>query len=655
MKILVFVACLLIVYVAAQIEEYPDLTGSSLYSKLVEDWSYAYTIASDVSITYNTTTNYTLQSKSVELMHGIDIDWTAAGDTDQYIAPITGFPIVIGYNIALINGTLLLTRELLLKMVTNTTMRWNDPDLLALNPSLSRVTATVRILFDKNPSTINKLIIDYLYGHNQTLNNTGYWQDIAAGKHVLVDGYSAVVSGLSVSSNSMAFFPYPIIKSYQSSGAISLAEIEDINVVARHTDDISLDIAEGTSSSILSAEGSTSNWPLRVFGYLVYDQSIMECTEAIEILRFFYWKVNNTHLASRTKDNGFYTFDDISHDTIKSFLLTAKCQGSTDVLYYTNLSDSKRSTFIFVVSCVFTALFVGLVMSAWMITDKRYRFVFGTIFSRCVVLVGLMLSFAAYVLWWYPPSSDAICKGRTWLLNLGFTNVVTAVFMYSVIRSLGAKAKKLGRGDGLPPHIIVAFYVAFEVMEIIVLLIWTEGEGMTSRQVDVDPILWTRVYECSSSTGYADLLQLIYYCCISLFGLFVIFKRYDPKSMSQEDSRWLLMALYCQILLFVILMILTRINVWDDDTLYPVYVSFYLLTISMVIFAFFLPEIIRTLKKIAKSGSDNSSKEKSSTSADNKLARTQSAYELERKSSARTLSIEMSPPTNKIEVEASTS
>jgi hypothetical protein len=136
-------------------------SGSGLYDGINDEWTFAYKIASDVNIEYSSNAFASLENATEPIMvDHLSIDWTHL-PKDIFLVPVLQFPIAIVFNIPMLTGTLNLTRELLVKMIINDTMTWNDPDLVAMNPSLEGIVLSVRMVRIFNNLINNRFLIPH--------------------------------------------------------------------------------------------------------------------------------------------------------------------------------------------------------------------------------------------------------------------------------------------------------------------------------------------------------------------------------------------------------------------------------------------------------------------------------------------------------------
>jgi len=332
-----------------------------------------------------------------------------------------------------------------------------------------------------------------------------------------------------------------------------------------------------------------------MFGYLAFNQKSSESINLTTIFRFFYWALNNKGLEARIQLKGFRTFDSDTYSALKEHLLDAVNSDDTALLHFTNESSVTRTNAIFAICVVFMSIFIILVVVAWLMTEEDYRRKATAVINRIIMIFGLAISFAAFIIWWYAPSETSLCYARTWLLGIGYTNVIASVYIYSITMNTMHRKSKIKTNMFSTSQLLLSYFL-LEALEIVILIIWTVVENPVSQEIVTDPLAWTTIYTCNDSNGTMQIIQLVYFCAISLFGCGVIYRHW--KKYSPEDTRWILMALYNQLMVFVQLIVITQILNLDDNQLYVIYVPSFLFAEANVVFSFFLPGLLRKLKEV---------------------------------------------------------
>lgn len=559
-----------------------SFSGPLLYEALTNEWTFAYGIASDVLVNYTETTTDSL-NQTITTDRNIDF-----ANLDKFLFPVIQYPMTIVYNLPLLNGTLKLTRGLVQRMLTNDTMRWNDPDLLMYNPSLSTVGTYVRLFIDSGSSPTNQMLIDYFF--DNATNQNGSWRGLAVPKHLVKD-YTSVIAAIGLSFNTMAFLHGPYVTTLNNQNVKFAHIIDGVNELSPL---VVPNVKMVSYGNVMRADvqDPNSSWPFIMFAYSGFDSYTESCDESLVLMRFLYWSLGNPHLDDQTTQKGFNLFDHTSYEILKQHMKSAKCNDKV-LLAYNNLSTGTRSNAVFGISLVLMTFFLVLVGSGYILrSDKKKPIV---IINHLVVVIGLVLSLISFVIWWFSPSQTWICQSRFWLIGFGYTNVIASIYIYAFSMNALLSQKGISRMMLTTRNLVVA-YIVLEVLELFLLILWQVIEEPRSSEVVVDPINWQSTYVCQTNGNNLELVQLVYFCLISLFGAYVILKFW--KKSSPENTRWLLVALYDQLFAFLPLMIFIKTQNFEDSELYNLTVPVYLFAIANVICAFFGVKLINKIKSL---------------------------------------------------------
>lgn len=286
-----------------------QLSGSSLYQDVIEQYAFAYEVASlGTKIAYAVRENATFDDGMIVTSH-LDVNRDLL-DKGVVFIPLMHTPIAIIYNIPNLVGKLNLTRNLLLKMITNDSFAWNDPELLDLNPGLEFNPLQVRMVFDNTPSPINDLILDYVFSDG--IERNGTFRGVAAFKHVFAQNFQAVVSAVGVLGNSAAFVPLPYQTAIVNTN-IKLAQLVNLMNESITVDDhpiFGYDQPEEHTYIVPYELPCDFCWPMNLVVYYGFDSLTIPCDQnLITVNRFIHWTLMNSILDVPTTDSGFQRFD----------------------------------------------------------------------------------------------------------------------------------------------------------------------------------------------------------------------------------------------------------------------------------------------------------------------------------------------------------
>lgn len=571
------------------------ITGPSQYKRLITEWSFAYDVASNIFIGYNSTNNVLNSSLSLDLITDIYTDFSEI-PSNKFVFPMVNFQVAIIYNIPLLNSTLKLNKHLVQKMLVNSTW-WNDEELVALNPGLSIVGGNARFILNRNPDQINQLLISYFLGED----TNGTWipatGQLVSNSNLMTSGYDSVASTLSGFPNSIAFVPLPIVSSYVSATLNVATLVLDNGQEVHYNDPTELSFSNPSKNQLLVSD-SLKAWPFQLFGYAIYDLDAVICDDILHTIRYFYWDFGNDQLYNQTIACGFASFNDSSSNTIlRPFLRNATCL-NTKLLTYTNLSVKTRSNAVFAITLIGVVICVIMVISTWVSRPEHERTNIKITIHYLIGLFGLSLSLTSFVVWWFPPSEDTYCIIRYWFSGLGYTNDIAFVFF--AVYAVHVMSRKLESGNVtnilITPLHMALVYATLELLEIAILILWQVVEQPKSEEIVVSDIDWTSVYKCSATTNVIEIIQTVYFCLISIWGCYMVYRYWINRG--PEDGRLILIALCNQILIFILVSIFTSILSLDDDQLYVITNPAFLFLILNIFFAFFMRRLFFKVQSV---------------------------------------------------------
>jgi ABC-type phosphate transport system substrate-binding protein len=540
----------------------------------------------------------------------LELDWVELQQQQQrlFVVPLVSFPIAIAYNVPLLNDTLKVTRPLLKKMLINTTMTWNnDPELVALNPGLANILSPIRMVLDTVPNEINQLIIEWLFHETDMINQNGSWTGLyTSSKHVLTRDYSGVVSAIKVIGNSIGFVPLPLISKSSKQNVNTSLLVQGSSVVSVR------DVPNTETHSIDNIYRSTfitsdDKWPMNVLGYFRYDQEASDCAQVLDIVRFLYWTYNNTKLIDVTSHEGFSS----SNDQLDIQLLSAKCNNEF-VLHYTNLSRQERSKFLLVFSICITIVFLIMILYRyWILAKGAGKIGFEFSFHTLLIFIGLLMTLVSFVIWGFAPSENWICIARVVFIGYGITGVLASTFMYAfaIGSAFSAKVVTVASIMNRNKYNYIACGIVF-LIETVIIILWVTLENLRSQEIIINPILWESRYVCAQNTMITEIIQYLYFIVITLFGCFVVNVYWKQKS--QEEPRLMLGTLYSEMLIFILLIVMVTIIELSDENLYIIKTSLFIISVGNISGAWFLPQLVKAIKRATKSESVSSGQNDSS-------------------------------------------
>lgn len=565
-----------------------DLSSEPIYQELVNRWAFAYRIASDIEIT-STPVNLTLDT--LKIVTSFNLNET----TTSFISPVIAFPIAIAYNFPVANATLRLTNNMVRRILTENPLPWNDPELVELNPFLQNIGMPTRVILDSTNSPINDQLIEYFFPLNAT-QQQGRWAGLVASRHPQTVGFESVTSALGVLTNSMAFVPYPILKNANNPNIKLALLISDDDTVLSALQPITTELQVDGSFMEASVKQNENTWPFHFYGYIALEQetTIETCQNTLLNLRFLYWSFANEDLRNETIQLGFNYLDDESYEQMRQHLLTARCNDQI-ILTYSNLSTTTRSNVVYGISIGLMTIYLAVMIASWVTSENKRNQM--TIINNTMNIIGWCFTVIGFHLWWLSPTSDAYCISRHWFLNFGYIALVSSIFGYTfMINIMESKISIAQITRYNAKRTLLLSYLTLAFIQISILLLWQFVENPVHLEEVVSEIEWTTRNTCSEDFFIVDIVQNVYYCCISVFGCYVLYRYWTKKTI--KEPYWLLMAFFMQLLTFIQLIVNIQQLDLTDDSLYVIIITSFIIAEGGLILSWLLPQFFFKVKNI---------------------------------------------------------
>jgi hypothetical protein len=590
--------------------------GETFFEDLLLEYMYGYRVASSVDMRYEVNMTVSVRGRT-HVFDDVTVNWTDL-DRGDFVLPIATFPVVLAYNIPTLpaDTDLVLSPDFLLRVLTDSTVTFADPELVELNPNLT-VATPVRMILDSSTSPANQQIIDFLNMNVTMQSENGSWSGVAtSNRHVRLPGYAAVMAALAVQSNTIAFVPGPLVAKADSAN-VRVALLYANGELLRPFDHPSFEFTERTHGA--NVEVSTAAWPLQRPASVSIPQT-GDCSASLTNARFIHWCfADNDDLDDTTYRRGYHIFDRESRNRLAETLEEITC-GGKKLLVFDNLSDGNRSNGVLAISIIFTVLLLAVsAFSFWSLSDVDKGKI-QLIITHLSLIVGLVLSFASYVLYWLPPSTDGICISREWLLTFGYTLVVTPVCGLVIIleRVFGTQKIKQINMAAVNKTLAVLYGVILSG-QLIILLLRTTAAGLRSEEIVVDAIGWKSEYSCVEDGGALEIVQISFFILIGVTMVGIIYRNFytfsftvsgqrekTKEKLMMETVRYILGAANNHILVFALLLIVISIIDLSDGNKYVMYVVIVLFAQVNAVSALIIPKLTDRVKTFRKNFSSAS-------------------------------------------------
>ncbi len=283
-----------------------DITGagSSFAAPIFAKWADAYKAKSNVGLNYQPIGS----SAGIKQINEKTVDF---GASDKPLSPqeleakgLTQFPAIMGGVVPVLNlkgvtpGQIKLTGELLANIYLGKIKTWNDPALVAINPSLKDIDDNITVVRRADGSGTTFIFTNYLskvsadwktkVGNDATVQ----WPEGVAGK-----GNAGVASYVQRINGSIGYVEYAYAKQNKLSytqllnrdGAYVLPDDSTFQAAAAHADWAN---APGFYEILTNEPGKTS-WPITGAAFVLLQKKADKPAQTQEVLKFFEWSFKN--------------------------------------------------------------------------------------------------------------------------------------------------------------------------------------------------------------------------------------------------------------------------------------------------------------------------------------------------------------------------
>lgn len=223
------------------------------------------------------------------------------------------FPTVMGGVVAVVNlkgvaaGQLKLTGDLIAKIYMGTIKKWNDPALVALNPSLKDVDANITVVRRADSSGTTFLFTNYLskvsadWKTKVGSDTTVAWPEGVAGK-----GNAGVASYVQRINGSIGYVEY----AYAKQSKLAFTQLQNRDGLFVMPDDTTFQAAAANANwasapsfgEILTYQPGKTSWPITGTVFVLMQKKAPKPAHSKEVFNFFEWSFKNGAKDARTLD-----------------------------------------------------------------------------------------------------------------------------------------------------------------------------------------------------------------------------------------------------------------------------------------------------------------------------------------------------------------
>ena len=336
--------------------------GATFPQPLYAQWTYAYQYV-DPSVALNYQGIGSGGGKNAIIANTVDFagsdsllsdqNYTDGKDLQMY--PMVAGAVVVIYNIKFNTvtatvgagtptpapttpATLILNRQVLVDIYNAKVTKWNDPEIVALNPKLAALLPAAQItvvhrsdgsgtteIFTKSLTSFST---DWTAGGAQSVQ----WPVDKAGNGVGGKGNPGVAAAVLATSNSLGY----VELDYAIANSISYAQMINKagNTITATGDAVNAAMADFTTTFtdkltnvIVDAPGANS-WPMAGYTYIIlHTTSMTDCVKAQKLLEYLRWTLTDAGAASIAGKLGYSVLPSAVRDTVLAKLGQVTCNG----------------------------------------------------------------------------------------------------------------------------------------------------------------------------------------------------------------------------------------------------------------------------------------------------------------------------------------
>jgi phosphate transport system substrate-binding protein len=472
-------------------------------------------------------------------------DAVYASTPDLQYLPVLAGSIVPLYNVPELGETqLVLTRSTLALIFCGVITRWNDTRIAATNPGAPLPNKGIQVIIRSDSSgttfafTEAMAKFDPLFGQLVGSSVSLYpiqYRNGSVPNFFAVPGNAVIAAQQVISAYAISYTSLSWTRSFPVHYA---ALINVAGNVIRSAE------AEATSevvdSAVFDARFTTSlvdsplpqAWPLISFTYLLIRTGInSNCVNRRELLRFLRWALTDTVTASRAQELGYVQPATKVTSLILQKLGEVQCSGEL-LLGATAVVQHSSPAFVamLVLACLSCAL--AIVLGAIVLAQARKTMVNTEKVFLSLMLVGSIVALTSVGLWYAVPSSTGVCLARVWLMFLGMSIALSALFsrltqIYFIWVSF-VTARRMTR-----ERLMLMFFGVFGIgvlLQVILLAIWTGVDPFGRAVVSVSDLDITTTQVCTCSVPWVWFgLEIALFSIVLLWGVIATYSTWQLK------------------------------------------------------------------------------------------------------------------------------
>lgn len=323
--------------------------GATFPLPIYSEWTYAYqTVDPSVAINYQGTGSgggkKAIIDGTVDFAGSDsllkDEEYAAGKDLQMY--PIVAGAVVPIYNIKGLSASdpaLILDGKTLAGIYNATVKQWNDPAILALNPSLKdklpaeNIVAVHRADGSGTTEVFTKALTSFSPDWTAGGASSVEWPVDKAGNGIGGKGNPGVAASVQNTANSIGY----VELSYAVANKIAYAQMvnkagkvvtANADSLASAMNDFSDKFTDKLTNTIVDAPGDGS-WPISAYTYIIlHTTSMTDCAKAQKLLGYINWTLTDPSAAKRAAELGYSVLPDKVRTMVLQKLGEVTCSGS---------------------------------------------------------------------------------------------------------------------------------------------------------------------------------------------------------------------------------------------------------------------------------------------------------------------------------------
>ncbi len=321
--------------------------GATFPQPIYTEWIYAYQYV-DASVTLNYQGIGSGGGKKAIIDNTVDFagsdsllsdaDYQAGGDLQMY--PMVAGAVVPIFNIQGITSTLTLSRDVLVGIYSAKITKWNDPAIVALNPSLAQKlpAANITAVHRSDGSGTTEIFTNALSSFSADWKSrvgagqSVQWPVDKAGNGVGGKGNQGVAAAVQNTPNSIGY----VELDYALANKIPFANL--VNKAGKTVTANAASIVSAMSdfattftpklTNIIVDGPSDGTWPITGYTYIIlHTQKMQDCVKAQKLVAFLKWALTDPAAAKRAGDLGYSVLPDAVRTQVLDKLGQVTCNG----------------------------------------------------------------------------------------------------------------------------------------------------------------------------------------------------------------------------------------------------------------------------------------------------------------------------------------